>query len=126
MGTGRNIRVSVFLLFALAAAHLCWSQVPGLSTNAAQANTKPAPRDPLGRDTPYSCVVGFLRAAERGESARAAEYLEAESSADPAELVRQLLALLNLERVVNLESLSKAPEGELQDGLSAGRERVGV
>src|SRR5438874_2324477 len=117
MGTGWHLRIVVCLLLAPAASQLSWSQVPGLANNAAPAATKTVGQDPLGRDTPYSCVVGFLKASERGDYARAVDYLTVEPPGDASELARQLQAVLNTEGVVELEKLSKAPEGELQDGL---------
>jgi MscS family membrane protein len=73
----------------------------------------------------------FLTAARAGEYEAAAAYLDLrrlpaeERATDPAVLARRVKALLDQTLWVDLESLSDAPEGDLQDGLAPSRERVG-
>ena len=120
----RQIRLAAFLFLALAAARPGRCQIPSLSTTPPAA--KPPATDPLGRESPYRCVVGFLRATERGEYSRAAEYLDMKPSAAAAERARQLSTILDTGRAADLETLSKTPEGDRNDGLPANRERVGT
>ncbi|HEY7306766.1 MAG TPA: mechanosensitive ion channel domain-containing protein [Bryobacteraceae bacterium] len=88
------------------------------------AAQKPAEQDPLGRETPRGCVLGFLKAAERGHYSQAAQYLETTSSR-AEELARQLQVILNHGLSRNVDSLSRAPEGDLKDGLPDDRDRAG-
>jgi MscS family membrane protein len=124
MGRDRPIRLAAVLFLALAVPRAGRSQVPGVGASPAPS-LKPADRDPLGRDTPYGCVVGFLRSAERGEYSRAAEYLDMKPSAAARERARQLRTILDA-GLVDLETISKTPDGDRNDGLPANRERVGI
>ncbi len=101
--------------------------VPGLTPNNNPAQAAPQPHDPLGRETPYGTVMGFLRAAESRDFERAANYLDSKKS-EPAkeELAMQLKALLDLGTSTSLLTLSHAPEGDLADNLRSSRERVAV
>ena len=86
-----------------------------------------ATMDPIGRTTPYGTVIGFLRAADKGDVELATRYLEGKHSANHAkELVRNLRVVLNRGLKVGLEDLSRAPEGRLDDGLSVYVEKVGT
>ena len=98
------------------------AQLPVPATTGPPAAAKPPEKDPFGRDTPRGCVLGFLRAAERGDYSQAAEYLE-NTSARAQELARQLQVILNHGLSQDLDSISKAPEGDLKDGLPTDRDR---
>ena len=108
------------------------AQVQGLPRPAAVPTPAPpaatqAPEDPLGRTTPYGTVVAFLRAADRRDFARAAEYLDTKLTGDArTELARQLSDLINTEARITVDALSRDPEGTLDDGLRRTRERVGT
>ncbi len=93
--------------------------------NAASSTTSPN-EDPLGREAPYGCVMGFLKYASRGDYAHAAEYLDLRTASSRAEeLARQLGVVVDLGLSGSLNGLSRLPEGDLGDGLPANRERVG-
>src|SRR5580698_1336706 len=47
-------------------------ETPPATTPAAE----PAPVDPLGRSTPYGCVIGFLQAVNDNNLINAAQYLD--------------------------------------------------
>ena len=49
--------------------------IPGISIPAPQAQPASA-SDPLGRDTPSGTVLGFLQAAQNGNTRAAADYLQ--------------------------------------------------
>jgi MscS family membrane protein len=106
-------------------------QAPNASAPAAvpaPAPTPPPP-DPLGRSTPYGAVLGFLRAAEAQDYARAAKYLDSRlPEKQSEELALQLKSLLDLGTATELqtETLSRQPEGNLKNELPATREKVGV
>src|SRR6516165_434805 len=83
--------------------------------------------DPLGRSTPYGTVQGFLKAAENHDYERAAEYLDSKQpSEQKQELARQLKLIMDRGLAVNLDTLSREPEGKLEEGLRNTRELVGV
>ncbi len=126
MGLAGRIRISILALVVCTAAPAGRAQIPGLSSKSAAAEPKPAERDPLGRESPYGSVVGFLRSVERAEYSRAVEYLDVKPSAEAVERAHQLQAILNTPNVADLEFISRNPEGDLQDGLPADRERVGT
>ena len=86
----------------------------------------PSKSDPLGRTTPYGCVVGFLKAAAASDYPRAAQYLDLRGSRTPSEdLVRRLNRALNRGLSSDLNEISREPEGRGADGLPAARERIG-
>jgi MscS family membrane protein len=127
MARRRSILVAVLLLpsFGIAA------QIPGLSSKPA-AKTEQATTvvpDPLGRETPRGTVMGFLSAAQDDNYSIAAQYfqpLPGHRRLNPTEeqdLAAQLLAVINQNiRTSSLESLSRDPQGRLDDGLPPNQE----
>ena len=113
-------------------------QVPGTLPQAPNASAPaaapapaptPPPPDPLGRSTPHGAVLGFLRAAEAQDYARAAKYLDSKLPEKQSEkLALQLKSLLDLGTATDLETetLSRQPEGNVEDGLRVSREKIGV
>jgi MscS family membrane protein len=84
------------------------------------------------RAAPRQAVRSYLEACRTGEYAEAAEYLNL-SGLPPAErqsagpsLARRLKVVLDRNLWVDLEALSKEPEGDPDDGLPAGIDRVGT
>ena len=122
----RQAGILALLLFALPAAQPLRGQIPGLSSPSSPPAKNPATADSLGRDTPYGCVIGFLKAAERDEYSRAAEYLDMKPSPQALERARQLRTVLNAVRGAGLNTLSRTPEGDLGDDLPPTRERIGI
>jgi MscS family membrane protein len=94
------------------------------------AENKPAEKpleDPLGRSTPYGTVQGFLNAAEKHDYERAAEYLDSKQpSEQKQELARHLKLIMDRGLAANLDTLSREPEGKMEEGLRSTRELVGV
>jgi MscS family membrane protein len=90
-----------------------------------------APEDPWNRGTPRSAVRSYLEAARDGRWSEAVAVLDL--SAVPAveratrgvTIARELKYLLDHGLWIDLEALSDAPAGELDDGLPASREFVG-
>ena len=124
------------LVTSFCATGVIGQAVPGLKNvagaaapNAQSVNpTPPAPPpDPLGRSSPHGCVLGFLLAAQRGDYARAAQYLDAKKPPEQAEeLARQLKTLLDQGLTGNLDQLSRAAEGDKIDNLQTTRDLVGT
>jgi MscS family membrane protein len=115
--------------FAPPRAH---AQIPGLSAATATASQQQnaLPPDPLGRETPRGCVLGFIKAAQEEKYQLAAEYFEPlknrrrSSETDDEELASQLLAILNQKFGGPLDFLSRDPQGRLDDGLPPDQEGV--
>jgi MscS family membrane protein len=83
--------------------------------------------DPFGRGTPFGSVMGFLVAAEKEDYQRASEYLQGPLSKDKKEeLVLLLNIVLNRGANINPDTLSRKPEGNLDDSLSPNQEKVGT
>lgn len=108
------------------------AQIPGLTaaTSGVPAQQNTPSQDPLGRDNPRSCVLGFIKAAQEEQYPLAVEYFEPakgrrrNSESDDEELAVQLLAILNQKFGGPLESISRDPLGRLDDGLPPDQERV--
>jgi MscS family membrane protein len=83
--------------------------------------------DALGRSTPFGTVMGFLVAAEKEDYQRASEYLQSpQAKSKKEELVRLLSIVLNRGANINPDTLSRKPEGNLDDGFSPNQEKVGT
>lgn len=90
------------------------------------------PEDALGRATPRGAASGFLDAAQAGDYAQAAEYLDLQRIPKPERaerglrLARQLSVVLAQTRLIDLEALSESPEGLPDDDLPAGVDALGT
>ena len=104
------------------------SRALGQATGAQQAVHSAAEKgsDPLGRSTPYGTVVGFIEAAKHQDFDRASQYLEVKSTTRNApEVANQLYIVLDRSLTIDLDSLSKDPDGSSPDQLTPNRYRVG-
>jgi MscS family membrane protein len=71
-------------------------------------------------------VVNFTRAVELGHLERAAEYLNSKKSPEnKQQLAQDLKQIMDAGLKINLDSLSKEPEGNLEESLPPTREKVG-
>lgn len=123
--------LSLFLNAALAVA-TTGAQIPGLTSSAAAPAASPAnpvPSDALGRDTPRGTVMGFLHAAQDENYPVAVEYFQPPPGRrhpkldDEEDLAAQLLAVINQKILASsLDSLSRDPQGRLDDGLPSNQE----
>jgi MscS family membrane protein len=115
-------RILVLFLASLVGVGIASGQVSSLLPTAKPASSQPAnPTDPLGRDTPWGTVVGFVRAAQ-DESERAIEYFQPapkgrrQTPAEEQELASQLVTVLNARFSASaLGSISNDPEGRGDD-----------
>lgn len=88
---------------------------------------EPIPVDPLGRETPYGCVIGFLQAVTNNDLAKAAQYLDTKLPEPQAEqLAQQLKVVLDTGLSSSINGLSHEPQGNVTDDLRVTREKVGV
>ncbi|HSB79969.1 MAG TPA: mechanosensitive ion channel family protein [Candidatus Methylomirabilis sp.] len=121
----RRIVIPCLILFCLFRALPVSAQAPAASP--APAPSQSLAEDPLGRSTPRGAVLGFIKAAQEQDYARAAQYLDARQGSKLAEELAQQLKLV-LDRglsAVDIDVLSAKPEGNLEDGLPPNQERVG-
>lgn len=141
------IRVTTWILATLLAASVAVASRPVQAqpslkqvlesvADPSDAQDQPPPKaeipdDELDRGTPRGAVEGFLRAASEGDFERATEYLflgrlPADfTERDGPTLARQLKVVLDKTLWVDVGNLSRRPEGKLEDGLPAYRDRVG-
>lgn len=107
------------ILFLLAGVPGSWSLV---------AQTAPA-TDPLGRTTPQDAIFQFLEACHAHDYAKAAHYLDLrnmspeERAKEGPDLAQQLEDLLD-DTPFDIATLSRQPEGDMSDGLSAALEHL--
>jgi MscS family membrane protein len=88
-----------------------YAQVPLASKQPAEAQPEESD-DPLGRSNPRGTVVGFIKAAERGDYEEASQYLDTKQKGElAAELAQHLKSILDQEAQVDLSKLSRRPEG---------------
>ena len=122
--------VLVALLFAAVAVRPSLAQ--GSITQAIQSATPPspaaAPNDPLGRSTPSSSILGFLKAAQSGDYAIAAQFLQlspARRQSEGEQDAKRLKFVLDHAFSGNLSKYNQ-PEGIPQEGIPLGRQRLGT
>jgi MscS family membrane protein len=91
----------------------------------------PGPLDEFNRGTPRTAVEGFIDAARNGKFQMAAEYLDLRAFSSHKQhsrgpqLARQLKIVLDRSLVIEPESLSTDPKGNMEDGLKPSREALG-
>ncbi|HKI27266.1 MAG TPA: mechanosensitive ion channel family protein [Candidatus Sulfotelmatobacter sp.] len=93
------------------------------------ANSTSAPTDPLGRTTPQSSVLGFLKAAQSGDYSIAAQYLQmsaARRQSEGDQLAEKLNYVLNNAFSGSPRAWSMQPEGTPQEGVPLGRQKLGA
>jgi MscS family membrane protein len=87
----------------------------------------PPPPDPLGRETPYGTVFGFLQAVNNHNLQNAALYLDVKlPEHKEEELAEQLKAVLDASLASGIDRLSKDQQGNIKDNLRMTREKIGV
>jgi MscS family membrane protein len=117
-----SIAVAV-LLFAGSAVYLP-AQLP--KSTAPLPKAEPAPAlDPLGRQTPRSSLIGFLKYEATGDYVTAAHFLQLPPGESLVHLTKEVRMLYpNFQGSINL--LSDDPNGTVEAGLPPGQVRAGV
>jgi len=125
MTAGAMVLKTLLLMVAFAGPSV--AQIRGAASSQAPSTPPPQVEDPFGRDAPRGTIAGFTRAVDRGDFASAARYLQLRGSqARNAEaLARALSEMMDRHFVQPIATISGGPDGELDDGLPADRERVG-
>ena len=110
-----------FLLAAVMAATLVNAQAP-------PAGEQPAPPKDV-RETPRGTLLGYLDACRDGDYRRAASFLnfrrEQRGSGSPEKVALALKQILDRKLSHDINSVSNAPEGDLNDGLEPNLETFG-
>ncbi|MDD1632720.1 MAG: hypothetical protein LUP91_11020, partial [Methylococcaceae bacterium] len=136
MKTGRRLFL-ILLCFCSTLAFLSvlspldpWaaSLPPALSGQAGKpAEPQAVSEDPLGRGTPRGTVLGFMKAAGRGDYLQALQYLDTKKTDRAAEeLIVTLQTILDRSFSGQLGMLSTNPGGSLNDNLPPSQERIGT
>jgi MscS family membrane protein len=93
---------------------------------AADAQPIPSP-DILGRTTPRGTVLGFLKAARKGDYDAATEYLNTKQRGDAAtNLAHELFVIIDRRLPARLNQLSDRPEGSLAFPAKPDQDLVGT
>src|ERR1700680_3292230 len=85
--------------------------------------------DPLGRSTPAGTVFGFLQAAQSGNCAMAAQYLQlspARRQTEGEQLAAKLKVVMDRALAGSLKDVSTQPEGTRQEGFPPDRQKSGI
>jgi MscS family membrane protein len=121
----------VFLVLGLAACPPLPAQSPLsqiLQPSAPASTSSKTPADPLGRDTPYGTVFGFLQAAQSGNYSIAAQYLQMSAARRQTEggtLAANLKLVMDSAYAGSLKNVSTQPEGTPQEGVPFGWQKLG-
>ncbi len=119
--------VGVALILVALAAPGTRAQGPLAAPAPAASTVAPTPPpDPLGRDTPRGCLLGFLEAAAKGQSEIAAQYLSTKPGPAASTLAHQLFVVLDARLPARLARVSDAPEGSRSNPLKPNEEVVGA
>jgi MscS family membrane protein len=129
-GVGRLLRQTYTLSFVFAVllfggwALSSQAQLPKLP--APEAKVQPAPPlDPLGRQTPRSSLINFMKYEASGDYATAARFLQLPPGENLPQLTKEFRTLYpNFQGSINL--VSDDPNGSMEAGLAPDQERVGV
>ncbi len=125
------LRKTVLILALCLSAGIAISAVSGLTQTApasTPATSNSALTDPLGRTTPSNTVLGFLKAAQAGDSTIAAQYLQmnaARRQSEGEQLATKLKFVLDHAFSGNLNRYNQA-EGTPQEGVPLGRQKLGT
>jgi MscS family membrane protein len=116
--------LAIALLLLTGSAVNSAAQTPKSATPPAKIEAA-APLDPLGRQTPRSSLIRFLKYEVNGDYATAARFLQMPPGQNLAELTKELRMLYpNFQGNINL--LSDDPNGTVEAGLPPGQVRAGV
>ena len=122
----RTHALCVAFAIVLLAGSAAPAQLP-TTTAPSPPKTEPTrPTDPLGRGTPHSAIMGFLKYEQQGDYATAALYLQPPDQKE--DLVQRAKELQALRGKFNgsIGLLSDDPNGAVVPGLPPGQVRAGV
>ena len=104
--------LKIFLLLIIFFAARPYAQIPGVAKQATEPKTE-ASDDPLDRDTPRGTVVGFVKAVGREDYETALGYLDTKQKGDLGhKLAQELKTILDREASIEINDLSRQPDGD--------------
>ena len=124
---------ATFLLMVLSSASSAFAQQEQMEEvqNPATETEAVVFKDNLGRDTPRSTFIGFLKATEEFDYETAVQFMDlrnlphAVRQVDRKELARQLDFVIQRGMKINVEQLSAKVSGQVVDGLPEYRDELG-
>ena len=124
---------AAFLLIVLSSASSAFAQQEQMEEvqNPATETEAVVFKDNLGRDTPRSTFIGFLKATEEFDYEAAVQFMDlrnlphAVRQVDRKELARQLDFVIQRGMKINVEQLSAKVSGQVVDGLPEYRDELG-
>jgi hypothetical protein len=129
-GVGRLLKQTYTLSFTFAILLFAGSavsspaQLPKIPAPEPKAEPA-APLDPLGRQTPRSSLLNFMKYEASGDYTTAARFLQLPPGENMAQLTKEFRVLYpNFQGAINL--LSDDPNGSVEAGLPLGQVRAGV
>ena len=133
MGSRRkHLSLFLFLFLALGMGTGVHGQIPGLTApTPSSTEQSTVPPDPLKRETPRGCILGFIKAAGEERYDLAIQYFQPPagrhrlSLEDEEELAAQLFTILSEKFSGPPDFVSNSPLGRLDDGLPPNEERIG-
>jgi MscS family membrane protein len=117
-----TLAICLLLCAPSALGQLLQSSLPPTTSSSKQT-------DALNRETPSGTVFGFLEAAQSGKYAIASQYLQMSAARRQSEgeaLAQKLLTVMNVAFAGSLKHVSTQPEGALQEGVPADRQKLGT
>ena len=124
----RKIGLLSALLAAPSLPFSAQSSITQVLQPAAPASPANQPTDPLGRNTPSSAILGFLKAAQAGDYSIAAQYLQmspAHRQSEGEATASKLKFVLDHAFTAHLGQYNQ-PDGTPQEGVPLGRQRLGT
>lgn len=124
----RKIALLSALLAALSLPFWAQTSITQALQPAPPASSANQPTDPLGRNTPSSAILGFLKTAQAGDYSIAAQYLQmspAHRQSEGEEMATKLKFALDHAFTGHLSQYNQ-PEGNPQEGVPLGRQRLGT
>lgn len=124
---------TAFLFIVLSSASSAFAQLGQMDEvqNPAIETEAVVFKDNLGRDTPRSSFIGFLKATEKFDYEEAVEFMDlrnlshAARQVDGKELARQLDFIIQRGMKINIDQLSAKVTGQVVDGLPDYRDELG-
>jgi MscS family membrane protein len=127
LGWTYALEIALAMFFFLGSVAYSPAQLPKSAAPPAAKGEPTAISDPLGRETPRSAVMGFLKYEERQDFATAARYLQPTpgQGTNLTQLAKELQALHSRFKG-DIALLSDDPKGTIEAGLPSDQVRAGV
>jgi MscS family membrane protein len=136
MGLRCYLTALLLLLLCACGGSPTFGQLTALTSQTAVSTTSATPTptalaDPLKRETPRGCILGFIKAAGEERYETAIEYFQSATGKhrptpeEDQELASQLFTILSVKFAGPLDFVSNNALGRLDDGLPPNQEEIG-